>query len=155
MPSRPCRSGTRTRRSATSPVNVFLGLGLPWLAAALFWASPRGAAQEASWRDRYRGEAWYSEAMPVAFVVASGDLGFSVAVFTVLALVCLAVLVARRATVGGELGGGAASKYSTATLFTALWLGYIWLAIAKTEGDPRLARLLQQLPPQARALLGA
>lgn len=141
--------------TGSNSVNVFLGLGLPWLAAALFWASPRGAAQEASWRDRYRSEAWYSEAMPVAFVVASGDLGFSVAVFTVLALVCLAVLVARRATVGGELGGGAASKYSTATLFTALWLGYIWLSIAKTEGDPRLARLLQQLPPQARALLGA
>ena len=39
------------------------------------------------------------------YYVPAGSLGFSVVVFVSVALVCVVVLLGRRFTVGGELGG--------------------------------------------------
>ncbi|CAJ0584603.1 unnamed protein product, partial [Mesorhabditis spiculigera] len=71
--------------TGSNSVNVFLGLGLPWLVAAFYWCD--------------KGQ---------PFVVKAGDLGFSVAVFTIFSIIFLIVLIARRmlAVFGkGELGG--------------------------------------------------
>jgi len=113
--------------------NVFLGLGFPWAAAALYWAY-YGALHEDEWRARYSSEPWYYPGMPVAFAVPGGDLGFSVSVFSVLAIFCLFWLVARRALIGVELGGPDCFKYFTGVLFVCLWLVYIGLSIANTQG---------------------
>lgn len=55
-------------------MQVFLGIGLPWLIGAVYWTS-QGLA-----------------GMPVN----PCDLGFSVVVFLIVALACLALLTARR-----------------------------------------------------------
>ena len=115
--------------TGSNSVNVFLGLGLPWAIAAIYWAMVGSdPAAEAEWRARYAGEAWYSPDMPVGFAVPAGDLGFSVAVFTGCALVCLGVVVMRRAVLGMELGGPDGPKKATAMFFVFLWFVYIGLS---------------------------
>ncbi|KAF8368009.1 hypothetical protein PRIPAC_85838 [Pristionchus pacificus] len=89
-------------------VNVFLGLGLPWLVAAIYW--------------RIKGQ---------QFRVDSGDLAHSVSLFTVLSLVCIAVLTARRLIpcLGrGELGGPPVQKIATGALLFGLWISYVVLS---------------------------
>ena len=72
--------------------------------------------------------------MPVGFVVAAADLGFSVLVFTGCALICLATLVARRAYVGYELGGPANTANLTAGFFVFPWFVYIAMSVLYTKG---------------------
>lgn len=91
--------------TGSNSVNVFLGLGLPWVLAAVFYAAS----------DR-------------VYQVPAGKLGFSVIVFTICAIACLGTLVIRRKVVGGELGGGATGRYGTAAFFFSMWLLYIILS---------------------------
>jgi len=65
-----------------------LGLGLPWVIAAHYNANAYGD------RDGYIG-----------YFVPAGSLGFSVVLFTTLAVIALCFLCIRRKMVGGELGG--------------------------------------------------
>ena len=58
--------------------------------------------------------------------VEPGTLAFSVTIFTIEALVCIAVLLARRhPRVGGELGGPMKYRLPTTLFFTFLWVFYI------------------------------
>uniref|UniRef100_A0A0D3J593 Sodium/calcium exchanger membrane region domain-containing protein n=2 Tax=Emiliania huxleyi TaxID=2903 RepID=A0A0D3J593_EMIH1 len=83
---RDVRPHRRRRRvgnvTGSNAVNVFLGLGLPWMIGALYWSRKGGG-----------------------FVVPAGDLGYSVTVFCVCAVLCLGMLTLRRSVLGGELGG--------------------------------------------------
>jgi len=115
--------------TGSNSVNVFLGLGLPWAFAALYWADPPPAAASA-WHARYSGEKWYTPGMPIGFAVPAGDLGFSVGVFCTAAVSCLFTLFARRAYLGAELGGPTSWRYATAAFFTLLWFFYIALSAA-------------------------
>eukprot|EP00966_Prymnesium_polylepis_P155509 3592158-Prymnesium_polylepis.1 len=74
------------------------------MVAAFYWAGA-SSEDEAAWRARYQNEDWYSPSLPVGFAVPSADLGFSVCVFVVTAVLCLGSLVLRRVTLGFELGG--------------------------------------------------
>ena len=60
--------------------------------------------------------------------IASGlcFMTFSVTVFTMCALVCLAVIVLRRRTLGYELGGK--YRWPTAALLVGLWFMYVTLS---------------------------
>ena len=118
--------------TGSNSVNVFLGLGMPWMIAALYWSYSGQYSQEAAWRARYSSYDWYSPDMAVAFVVDAGDLGFSVMVFTACALLCLGTLVLRRATVGYELGGSQAVAGITAIFFVFLWFVYIGMSVLYT-----------------------
>ncbi|XP_074986492.1 sodium/calcium exchanger 1-like isoform X4 [Caretta caretta] len=92
--------------TGSNAVNVFLGIGVAWTIAAGYWAS--------------QGQ---------RFVVSPGTLAFSVTLFTIFALLSIAVLLyRRRAPVGGELGGPRTPKILTALLFFCFWLLYILLA---------------------------
>uniref|UniRef100_A0A674HZE7 Sodium/calcium exchanger 1-like n=2 Tax=Terrapene triunguis TaxID=2587831 RepID=A0A674HZE7_9SAUR len=92
--------------TGSNAVNVFLGLGVAWTIAAGYWAS--------------QGQ---------RFMVAPGTLAFSVTLFTIFALLSIAVLLyRRRAPVGGELGGPHTPKILTVLLFFCFWLLYILLA---------------------------
>ena len=72
--TRMCSVGNVT---GSNSVNVFLGLGLPWMAAAFYWKYVGSSgATEAAWRARYSGASWYTPGMPVGFVVEAADLGF-------------------------------------------------------------------------------
>ncbi|XP_069494973.1 sodium/calcium exchanger 3 isoform X2 [Ambystoma mexicanum] len=89
--------------TGSNAVNVFLGIGLAWSVAAIYWA--------------YKGE---------EFHVSAGTLAFSVTLFTIFAFVCIAVLLyRRRPRYGGELGGPRGCRLATTLLFVGLWLLYI------------------------------
>merc|ERR1719245_1049316 len=74
--------------TGSNAVNVFLGIGIAWTMAAVYW-----------------------EAQGEKFIVPVGSLGFSVTVFCIEATLAVLILLARRhPAVGGELGG---PKFST------------------------------------------
>ncbi|KAF4787901.1 hypothetical protein TURU_165198 [Turdus rufiventris] len=95
-----------TNVTGSNAVNVFLGIGLAWSVAAIYWASQ---GQE--------------------FQVSAGTLAFSVTLFTIFAFICISVLLYRRRPhLGGELGGPRGCKVATTLLFVSLWLLYILFA---------------------------
>ncbi|XP_072842269.2 sodium/calcium exchanger 3 isoform X4 [Pogona vitticeps] len=92
--------------TGSNAVNVFLGIGLAWSVAAIYWA--------------YQG---------AEFHVSAGTLAFSVTLFTIFAFVCISVLLYRRRPhLGGELGGPKGCRLATTLLFVSLWLLYILFA---------------------------
>ncbi|XP_051956334.1 solute carrier family 8 member 4a isoform X5 [Xyrauchen texanus] len=93
--------------TGSNAVNVFLGIGVAWTIAAVYWHS--------------QGK---------SFQVPPGSLAFSVTLFTILALVCVLILLYRRrpSVSGGELGGPRTAKLITAAFFISLWLIYIMLS---------------------------
>jgi len=119
--------------TGSNSVNVFLGLGMPWFFAALFW-SINGGNEEGAWRARYEAEPWYSPDMPVGFAVPAGDLGFSVGIFSLCAVVCVLTLIARRFLYGFELGGPLLPRNLSAALLIGLWCFYIGASAASSYG---------------------
>ena len=114
--------------TGSNSVNVFLGLGLPWMIAAMYWSTVSADSESGlAWHARYRSESWYTPNMPIGFAVPAGNLGFSVMVFCACATICLATLVARRALLGYELG--MALRVPTAAFFVGLWFAYIGLSV--------------------------
>ena len=113
--------------TGSNAVNVFLGLGLPWLIGAIYW-SQKGATAE--WISRY--PELYKQYPGGGFAVPAGDLVFSVSVFCGCALVCLSTLSLRRLVYGAELGGPPVAKWATGLLFTGLWGTYIGLSCWQT-----------------------
>ncbi|XP_077962534.1 sodium/calcium exchanger 1 isoform X1 [Gasterosteus aculeatus] len=93
--------------TGSNAVNVFLGIGVAWTMAAVFWRS--------------KGE---------VFRVDPGNLAFSVTLFTIMAGLCVCTLLYRRraSVAGGELGGPRTCKMITSLLFVSMWLIYILLA---------------------------
>ena len=92
--------------TGSNAVNVFLGIGVAWSVAAIYW--------------EVKGE---------VFRVDPGSLAFSVTLYTIFAFVCMAVLMFRRKpSIGGELGGSRVSRICTTLLFFGLWLLYILFA---------------------------
>jgi solute carrier family 8 (sodium/calcium exchanger) len=93
-------------------VNVFLGLGLPWLIGAIYYSSEDGD-----------------------FIVPKEGLGFSVLMFLITSILCLITLVVRRFVFGGELGGNDPKwKWITAAWMVFLWFIYILFSGLKTYG---------------------
>ena len=93
--------------TGSNSVNVFLGLGFPWVLCCL-----THMASDFEYEDGSTG----------VYKMNAGSLGFSVAVFCPCATVCLGVLVLRRSCAGGELGGPKAMRYCTSALFITLWV---------------------------------
>lgn len=130
--------------TGSNSVNVFLGLGLPWMIGAFYWSAegPTGA-----WKEKYGSILTTDEGAFIAdrysdggFVVKAGALSFSVIVFTICALVCIAWLVARRKLFGGELGGADGPKYATAGFFVTLWFLYVGISAWDTTRRENEAR---------------
>ncbi|XP_047463032.1 sodium/calcium exchanger 2a [Mugil cephalus] len=89
--------------TGSNAVNVFLGIGVAWSAAAIYW-----------------------EVKGKVFRVDPGSLAFSVTLFTIFAFFSMGVLMLRRRpSVGGELGGPRITKVCTSLLFFGLWFLYI------------------------------
>lgn len=92
--------------TGSNSVNVFLGMGLPWILGAAYWESN----------------------LNTTYVVKAGPLTFSIAVFLAVACVCFVVLIARRYIIGGELGGKTTSKYASGIFLFFLWFLYVLLS---------------------------
>ncbi|KAK2911934.1 hypothetical protein Q8A67_004067 [Cirrhinus molitorella] len=89
--------------TGSNAVNVFLGIGVAWSISAIYW-----------------------EVKGQVFHVEPGSLAFSVTLFTIFAFINIGVLMLRRRpSVGGELGGPKTLKVLTSLLFLGLWLLYI------------------------------
>ncbi|XP_051942501.1 sodium/calcium exchanger 3 isoform X2 [Hippocampus zosterae] len=89
--------------TGSNAVNVFLGIGLAWSVAAIYW---------------------HNKGKP--FVVEAGSLAFSVTLFTIFAFLAVtALLYRRRAHIGGELGGPRGYRLATSGFFFSLWFLYI------------------------------
>lgn len=71
------------------------------------------------------------------FEVPAGDLGFTVVLYTVAAVIALGFLVLRR-FVGffgkAELGGPKIPKYISACIFVLLWVMYVLLSSFQVKG---------------------
>lgn len=120
--------------TGSNSVNVFLGLGMPWTIGAIYWAA--GANDE--WRRKFGPGTEPHLKIPEAFregafIVQAGDLAFSVTVFSICAVLCVAILAARRRLFGGELGGPLPAKIVSAVLMISLWLVYIGMSFWKME----------------------
>jgi len=117
--------------TGSNSVNVFLGLGLPWMIQAIYWQFVAKCEPGDSWSLLYPVQA---QGNPTgAFVVQAGALSTTVMTFTACAVVCLSVLYARRRMLGGELGGDKPLAYATAGFFVTLWV--IYLVVSIVLGD--------------------
>ena len=109
--------------TGSNSVNVFLGLGLPWVIGTLWEENtPEHVKNYAS----------------TTYYVPSESLGFSVVVFIFCAFLCILLLAVRRFVVGGELGGSTAGRAASAGFLVILWLFYIVMCIIQAYGTPEL-----------------
>merc|ERR1712166_639209 len=92
--------------TGSNSVNVFLGLGLPWTIACIYYQVTEG--------NDYK--------------VPSKTLGFSVLLFVICSIFCFILLFVRRQCLGGELGGPFVPKIMSAIFLFTLWTGYIIIA---------------------------
>jgi hypothetical protein len=93
---------------SSNSVNVFLGLGLPWVLAAIYHESQGGI-----------------------FKVESGALAFSVLVYSAVAFLALSLILLRRylGVFGkSELGGAVGAKWASGIFLVFLWFVYITLS---------------------------
>eukprot|EP00449_Zooxanthella_nutricula_P042619 CAMPEP_0198610332 /NCGR_PEP_ID=MMETSP1462-20131121/156839_1 /TAXON_ID=1333877 /ORGANISM="Brandtodinium nutriculum, Strain RCC3387" /LENGTH=858 /DNA_ID=CAMNT_0044342137 /DNA_START=35 /DNA_END=2612 /DNA_ORIENTATION=+ len=123
--------------TGSNSVNVFLGLGLPWMMATIVWAL-RGTHEGWNLRFQYDADlAWLGDmgSRPTAFVVKAGSLAFSVTVFSCCAVLCISLLALRRWKFGGELGGPTMEKWASAGFLTLLWFTYIGLSSWRSLQD--------------------
>lgn len=89
--------------TGSNAVNVFLGIGIAWTIAAVYHA-----------------------AIGEVFEVDPGTLAFSVTLFCIEAVVCIAILMLRRMkAIGGELGGPKKYRVPTTVFLVFLWVFYI------------------------------
>lgn len=122
--------------TGSNSVNVFLGLGLPWLIAALYWSSegPTDAwyayvnKLDASVIESLKEQGFYQTG---GFVVPAGNLSFSVSIYTICALLCIGTLMLRRKYLGAVLGGPKKWRNITAIFFIGLWFFYIIMSSLK------------------------
>ncbi len=93
--------------TGSNAVNVFLGIGIAWAIAAIYW-----------------------KAKGKPFVVKPGALGFSVTLFCVGAVICVVILQIRRYSrpIRGELGGRMMYKIITFGIFVFIWVIYVVLS---------------------------
>jgi len=102
--------------TGSNSVNVFLGLGIPWIVASVYHA-----VQET----------------PGGFAVPAGTLTFSVLIYTICAILALAVIMARRFLPvfgNAELGGAVVPKWICSMFFLTLWFLYIILSALQAYG---------------------
>merc|ERR1711931_361863 len=98
--------------TGSNAVNVFLGIGIAWSMAAIYW-----------------------EAQGKQFEVPVGSLGFSVTVFCLEALLAIIILMLRRnPSVGGELGGPKSVKTVTSGIFVFFWFFYVFMSALEAYG---------------------
>lgn len=100
--------------TGSNSVNVFLGLGLPWVIAT-------------TWENNTPTKEKGYES--TTFFVPAATLGFSVLVFVVCAIIAIIILMIRRHLVGGELGGSKSGRTISAIGMVSLWIIYIMMSI--------------------------
>ncbi len=88
----------------SNSVNIFLGLGIPWVIAT-----------------------GYYHAKNAPYVVAAGALGFSIMLFAIFAVVGIGAMAFCRRQ-GGELGGSKLGQILQFIFYISLWLGFLLIS---------------------------
>jgi solute carrier family 8 (sodium/calcium exchanger) len=101
--------------TGSNSVNVFLGLGMPWVIGAFYHQ--------------------YASSGAGVYIVPAAGLAFSVVVFTVFAVVAISMLMFRRFVLGGEAGGNKPVAYGFSFVFVFLWLLYLLLSSLYATGQ--------------------
>lgn len=121
--------------TGSNAVNVFLGLGIPWMASSFYWTF---GERTLDWEQRYPEIASNPKYDGGAvFVVESRNLGFCVLIFSGLCCIAIVLLVMRRVFLGAELGGPSVPKYASSFLLGFLWLAFVSLTswrVLRCEG---------------------
>jgi len=112
--------------TGSNSVNVFGGLGLPWLIASIYWSN---AGQSEEWKNTYPD--LVGKYPRGGFVVRAGDLTFSVIIFSSFAAITVGTILFRRPF---ELGGNVVGKYATASIFICMWILYVLLSALVSVG---------------------
>ena len=99
----------------SNSVNVFLGLGIPWLMGSVYYY----------FNDKDTNG---------KYCVPTSSLVYSVMIFSVFAFSAFILLLLRRRSLGGELGGERNFKIVSFVFLFTLWISYIVLSALKTEG---------------------
>jgi solute carrier family 8 (sodium/calcium exchanger) len=131
--------------TGSNSVNVFLGLGMPWVIGAFYWSANYEDRKDDWMTKTYRGATYGAvegSNLPTmgfdvtcpngCFIVPAGTLAYSVAWFSALAVTCILFLFVRRKTVGAELGGPPSSKIPSALFCISLWIIYLVASILKS-----------------------
>ena len=108
--------------TGSNAVNVFLGIGIAWTMAAIYWES-QGLTFDVP-VGRF-------VSFPLLFPpdLALLSLGFSVTIFCLEALCAILILLARRhPAVGGELGGPKFFKTISSSIFVFFWCFYVMIS---------------------------
>ncbi|EPS70794.1 hypothetical protein M569_03962, partial [Genlisea aurea] len=99
--------------TCSNSVNIFVGIGLPWLVDA-----------------GYNFFAYGGEALRVE---DADHLSFSLGVFFATSAGCVGVLVLRRLTLGAELGGPKVWAWLTGVYFMSLWVVFVVLSALRVS----------------------
>ena len=117
--------------TGSNSVNVFLGLGLPWVFATIWEGAT--SAEDKGYNQTKLGQSMNVSWGSSNYFVPAGSLGFSVAVFCICAVICVITLLLRRKYVGGELGGDDTGRAVSAIFLTCLWMFYIIMSILQAS----------------------
>ena len=108
--------------TGSNAVNVFLGIGIAWTMAAIYWES-----QGLTFDVPVGRFAYFSLLYPSDLALLS--LGFSVTIFCIEALCAIGILLLRRhPAVGGELGGPKFFKTVSSSIFVFFWCFYVMIS---------------------------
>lgn len=121
------------------PVNVFLGLGIPWLWGAVHWEILGGSAQEwTTWVREQDTDVLSVYPEGGQFVVVGGNLSFSMAAFAGCALVATALFAIRRCcpSTKGELGGRRLPRIFTSFSLVLLYAGFVAATVWTATSNP-------------------
>eukprot|EP00004_Rigifila_ramosa_P007846 TRINITY_DN19032_c0_g1_i1.p1 TRINITY_DN19032_c0_g1~~TRINITY_DN19032_c0_g1_i1.p1 ORF type:complete len:868 (-),score=171.54 TRINITY_DN19032_c0_g1_i1:24-2354(-) len=91
--------------NGSNSVNVFIGLGIPWIIASLYYHA--------------HGE---------KYIIPAGNLNFGVEIFLVSSVLTSCILMVNRFYFGGELGGSKPVRLIAAGIMGVLWFLYILLS---------------------------
>jgi solute carrier family 8 (sodium/calcium exchanger) len=120
--------------TGSNSVNVFLGLGISWTMAALYWQTREPSedwlkkVNTGIYKDVKGDVASVVADNKAVFVVPAGSLWFNLMVFSINAFFAIQHLFARRKRWGGELGGpkhGIMGQYMSASWLCGQWFIYI------------------------------
>ena len=99
--------------TGSNSVNVFLGLGLPWMIATVY--------NKVKYDKNYQ--------------IPAGSLSFSVMLYLAMSCCVFIIMISRRIFSGGELGGmNGSTKWLTGILCMFLWVFYIIFSLLEIYG---------------------
>ena len=112
--------------TGSNSVNVFLGLGLPWMIASIYHVV--NVSQIVLLQKLSKLNISQFPVKDSTFRVESGSLGFTVSLYSLVSILGVGILMSRRMVSswgGAELGGPTFARYFSSFLLLSLWFIYI------------------------------